>query len=70
MEKTNYHQVAFNKNCRKSLKLIHSCQTQEEAFELLKAHFGDNAQLNAKCYFAYNNLPAGNASQNKKQSED
>jgi len=51
-------QAVFNRNCRKALKIINSCQTQAQAMELLKSELGANAKLNMKCWFAYNNLPA------------
>ena len=43
-----------------ALDVISKCQTQDEALELLKAHFGANAAFDVKFWFAFYDLPAGN----------
>ena len=56
-------------NVQKTLAIISQCQSQDEAMERLKAHFGKKpVKMNMGCWFAFHNLPAGNnPSKNKKE---
>ena len=40
-----------------ALDAISQCQTQEEAMELLKSHFGSNAAFDVDFWFAFYELP-------------
>jgi len=46
-----------------AMDAIARAKTQEEAMELLRSEFGANAAFDVDFWFAFYDLPAGNASQ-------
>ena len=63
--KEEKEQAVFKQHCRLAMAIIIASQTQEEALESLKETFGDNAKVDAKCYFAFNNLKKEKQKNNK-----